>query len=157
MKNLEKEYDVYRFDIKTNENKILQKYTDTIKSHKYFDIRLQEAKSDNLLIISEYSIQKIFSLLEEFPEEHILFLYLGDKRKDNNKPNKLLVCSPSEIKETTHTYDSRIDINGIEAKLESFIENKFQRCFYIFSILYYMIAGLLLIHLLKFLLSKEVT
>jgi hypothetical protein len=33
MKNLEKEFDVHRYDIKTSEKKIFKKYTDTIKSH----------------------------------------------------------------------------------------------------------------------------
>ena len=80
MRNLEKEYEVHRFDIRTSEKKIFKKYSDTIKSHEQFDIRLDDSSSDDLLTIKESSIQKIFSLIDECPEEHILFLYLGEKK-----------------------------------------------------------------------------
>ena len=63
----EKEYEVHRYDIKTSEKKILRKYTDTIKAHDIFDIRLEENNNEQILNIKEYSIQKIFSLINEFP------------------------------------------------------------------------------------------
>ena len=78
MKNLEKEYEVHRFDIKTSEKKIFKKYSETIKSHSDFDIRLEEYKLAQIVKIKEYSIEKIFSFINEYPEEHILFLYLSE-------------------------------------------------------------------------------
>lgn len=162
MKNLEKEYEVHRYDIKTNEKRIVKKYTDIIKIHGEFDIRINDSNSDELLTINEYSIQKIFSLLEEYPEEHILFLYLNDERDKNLKQNKNL-----HINMTDTTIDSSNQLNSSGIRLDTFdIEipsnqevikaNKNLQYFCIFSILYYIIAGLLLIHLLKFLFSKEV-
>ena len=163
MKNLEKEYEVNRFDIKTSEKKILKKYTDTIRIHGELDIRINESNSDELISISEYSLQKIFSLIEEYPEEHVLFLYLSEYKNQNTKQNE-----KSNINiHTIDSIDSSNALNASEIRLDTFDiesppnqeiikENKNPLYICIFSILYFIIAGLLLIHLLQFLFSKEV-
>ena len=163
MKNLEKEYEVNRFDIKTSEKKILKKYTDTIRIHGELDIRINESISDELISISEFSLQKIFSLIEEYPEEHVLFLYLSEYKNQNTKQNE-----KSNINiHTIDSIDSSNALNASEIRLDTFDiesppnqeiikENKNPLYICIFSILYFIIAGLLLIHLLQFLFSKEV-
>ena len=163
MKNLEKEYEVNRFDIKTSEKKILKKYTDTIRIHGELDIRINESISDELISISEFSLQKIFSLIEEYPEEHVLFLYLSEYKNQNTKQNE-----KSNINiHTIDSIDSSNALNASEIRLDTFDiesppnqeiikENKSPLYICIFSILYFIIAGLLLIHLLQFLFSKEV-
>ena len=163
MKNLEKEYEVNRFDIKTSEKKILKKYTDTIRIHGELDIRINESISDELISISEFSLQKIFSLIEEYPEEHVLFLYLSEYKNQNTKQNE-----KSNINiHTIDSIDSSNALNASEIRLDTFDiesppnqeiikENKNPVYICIFSILYFIIAGLLLIHLLQFLFSKEV-
>ena len=163
MKNLEKEYEVNRFDIKTSEKKILKKYTDTIRIHGELDIRINESISDELISISEFSLQKIFSLIEEYPEEHVLFLYLSEYKNQNTKQNE-----KSNVNiHTIDSIDSSNALNASEIRLDTFDiesppnqeiikENKNPLYICIFSILYFIIAGLLLIHLLQFLFSKEV-
>ena len=164
MKSLEKEYEVHRFDIRTSEKKIFSKYSDTIKSHSYFDIRLEEVKSNQLVKIKEYSIEKIFSLINEYPEEHILFLYLSEYNipKINQKQTKHITIPILD------SSDSNNDLNSSDLRLETFDneslpsnseiikENKNPQYICIFSVLYYIISGLLLIHLLQFIFSKEV-
>ena len=163
MKNLEKEYEVNRFDIKTSEKKILKKYTDTIRIHGELDIRINESISDELISISEYSLQKIFSLIEEYPEEHVLFLYLSEYKNQYTKQNE----KPNINIQTIDSIDSSNALNASEIRLDTFDiesppnqeiikENKNPLYICIFSILYFIIAGLLLIHLLQFLFSKEV-
>ena len=88
MKKLEKEYDINRYDIKTSEKLILKKYSETIKSHDYFDIRLEHYIINEIINIKQKSLRKIFSLAKEIPEEHILFLYMGEN--GNNKNNNFL-------------------------------------------------------------------
>ena len=88
MKNLEKEYDINRYDIKTSEKLILKKYSENIKNHQKFDIRLEHYENKEIIIINQKSLLKIFSYIEELPEEHILFLYMGEN--GNNKNNNFL-------------------------------------------------------------------
>ena len=163
MKNLEKEYEVNRFDIKTSEKKILKKYTDTIRKHGELHIRVNESNSNELLTISEYSLQKTFSLIEEYPEEHVLFLYLSDYKNQNIKQNEKSLLNMH----TMDNIDSSNQLNSSEIRLDTFDiesppnqeiikENKSPQYICIFSILYFIIAGLLLIHLLQFLFSKKV-
>ena len=157
MKSLEKEYEVDRFDIKTSEKKIFKKYTDTIKAHKQLDIRLE---SNKLLSIKEYSIQKIFSLICEYPEEYILFLYLSNNKhhKNESKQINIPILESTELNNEFNSSDIRLDtfdVEGTTSSIEHIKENKNQ--FYcIFSIIYFIMAGLLSLHILKFLFSKEV-
>lgn len=164
MKKLEKEYEVHRYDIRINEKKIVKKYTDIIKNHKELDIRINESNSEELLTINEYSIQKILSLIEECPEEHILFLYLSDYKNQNIKPNEkaninfpIYETSNDSINQLNSS-DIRLDVFDSESppNQEKINEDKNSQYFCIYSILYYIIAGLILIHLLQFLFSKEV-
>lgn len=155
MRNLEKEYEVHRFDIRTSEKKIFKKYSDTIKTHEQFDIRLDDSSSDDLLTIKESSIQKIFSLIDECPEEHILFLYLGEKK---NIPLTVSIYDTSLISNQLNTSD-RLDTYDIEnpsIKQEVIKENRETQYYCIFSILYFIIAGLLTIHFLQYICSKQV-
>ena len=160
MKSLEKEYEVHRFDIKTSEKKIFKKYTDTIKAHKKLDIRLEEARSNQLLSIKEFSIHKIFSLICECPEEYILFLYLSKNRhqKNYNKQTNIPILDSSEINNELNSSDIRLDTfdaEGSSYNTENIKENK-NLHYCIFSILYFIMASLLGLHILKFLFSKEV-
>ena len=166
MKKLEKEYEVHRFDIKTSEKKIFKKYTDTIKSHQNFDIRLQENKWNELIKIQEYSIQKIFYMIKEYPEEYILFLFLSEYKmplinKNSKKHISLPTLDTSELSNNQlNSSDIRLEISDLESPTsnpEIIKENNNPQYICIFSILYYIIAGLLLIHLLKFIFSKEVS
>ena len=159
MKKFEKEYEVHRYDIKTSEKKILRKYSDTIKAHDIFDIRLEENNTEQILNIKEYSIQKIFSLINEFPEEHILFLYLNEN--NNKKHNQNIDVSLPLIELNNQLNSSEIRLSSYDTEIlppkqEIVKENKNPQYFCIFSILYFIIAGLLLIHLIQFILSKEV-
>ena len=168
MKNLEKEYEVHRFDIKTSENKIIKKYSEIIRIHGQFDIRIEENKSGDLLNIKDYSIQKIFSLIKEYPEEHILFLYLSEiknpKQVNNqtirqNKQTNVSLLDSSEINNPLNSSEIRLNLYDIESpqtNTEVIRENKNFQYMCISSILYFVIAGLLLIHLLQFIFSKEV-
>ena len=161
MKNLEKEYEVHRYDIRTSEKKIFKKYSDVIKSHSDFDIRLEEYKTNQLIKIKEYSIQKIFSLINEFPEESILFLFLSEYKPQKSIPKKNIpILDTSDFNIQLNSSDVRLDINDLEnppSNPEIIKENKNPQYICIFSILYFIICGLLLIHLLQFVFSKEVS
>ena len=160
MKSLEKEYEVHRYDIKTSEKKIFKKYSDVIKAHTDFDIRLEEDKTNQLIKIKEYSIQKIFSLINEFPEECILFLYLSEYKPQKPIPKKhVQVLDTSDINIQLNSSDVRLDINDLDSppsNPEIIKENKNPQYICIFSILYFIICGLLIIHLLQFIFNKEV-
>ena len=167
MKNLEKQYEVHRFDIKTSENKIIKKYSEIIRIHGQFDIRIEENKSEDLLNIKDYSLQKIFSLIKEYPEEHILFLYLSEiknpKQVNNqnrqNRQTNVSLLDSSEINNPLNSSEIRLNLYDIESpptNTEIIRENKNAQYICISSILYFVIAGLLLIHLLQFIFSKEV-
>ena len=155
MKNLEKEYDVHRYDIKTSEKKIFKKYSDTIKAHELFDIRLDDSPSDDLLTLKETSIQKIFSLIDECPEEHILFLYLSEKK---NIPLTVSINDSSLISSPLNTSDrlDSYDIENPSIRQEIIKENRETQYYCIFSILYFIMAGLLTIHFLQYICSKQV-
>lgn len=159
MKNLEKEYDVHRYDIKTSEKKIFKKYSETIKSHESFDIRLNDDNSDELLTVKEYSIEKIFSLLDEYPEEHILFLYLIENK---NPPSiSLPVSEPSSSFVVNQLNSSEIRLDPYDSESppslqENTLEYKISQYYCIFSLIYYIMAGLITIHFLQFLCSKQV-
>ena len=161
MKKLEKEYEVHRYDIKTSEKKIFKKYSDVIRAHSYLDIRLEEDKSNQLIKIKEYSIQKIFSLINEFPEESILFLYLSEYKPQKPLPNRHVpILDTSDINIQLNSSDARIDFNDFESppsNPEIIKENKNPQYICIFSILYFIISGVLLIHILQFIFSKEVS
>ena len=158
MKKLEKEYEVDRFDIKTSEIKIFKKYTDTIKDHEAFDVRLEESNSNELLSIKEYSVQKIFSLINEYPEEHILFLYLNQNK--NKRHNQTIDVSLPIIELNNQLNSSivRLDVydnDSLPTKQET-LKNTSNQILCIFSVIYFIIGGLLLIHFLQFIFSKEV-
>ena len=156
MKKLEKEYEVDRFDIKTSEKKIFKKYTDTIKDHEVVDVRLEESNSDELLSIKEYSVQKIFSLINEYPEEHILFLYLNKNKKHNQTID---VSFPIiELNKQLNSSIMRSDVydnDSLPTKQET-LKNTSNQILCILSVIYFIIGGLLLIHFLQFIFSKEV-
>lgn len=159
MKQLEKEYEVDRFDIKTSEKKIIKKYTDTIKEHESFDVRIEENNSNELISIKEYSLQKIFSLINEYPEEHILFLYLNPDI--NKRHNQIDVSLPIiELNNQLNSSIMRLEPYDNETPTSSKHEiqkySKSNQILCLFSIIYFIIGGLLLIHFLQFLFSKEV-
>ena len=167
MKNLEKEFEVHRFDIKTSEKKIIKKYSDTIKIHGVLDIRLEEKKFNNLLKIKDYSLQKIFSLIKEYPEEHILFLYLCEnknqrqilKKDKQNIQTNVSMLDTSDINNPLNSSEVRLGLYDIESSpshSELLNENRNPQYICIFSILYFILAGLLLIHLLQFIFSQNV-
>jgi hypothetical protein len=159
MKKLEKEYEVDRFDIKTSEKKIFKKYTDTIKEHEVFDVRIEENNSNELISIKQFSLQKIFSLIDEYPEEHILFLYLNPDI--NKRHNQIDVSLPIiELNNQLNSSIMRLEPYDSETPTSSKHEiqkySKSNQILCLFSIIYFIIGGLLLIHFLQFLFSKEV-
>ena len=159
MKNLEKEYDINRYDIKTSEKLILKKYSETIKSHQHFDIRLEHYTMKEIIIINQKSLKKIFSLAKEIPEEHILFLYMGES--GNNKNNNFLPpIDTSLLINNFNNSDTRLDNFNLKRKNqeqgEIIVNPKISQYLCIFSILFFIMAGLLLIHFLQFILSEQV-
>lgn len=158
MKKLEKEFEVHRYDIRTSEKKIFKKYTETIRTHGQFDIRLDDNSSKELLTINEYSLEKIFSLMNEYPEEHILFLYLNED-KDKNKPLFIPKVDSSFMNSTLNSAELRLNSYETESntiKPEIIKENKITQYYCIFCIIYFIMAGLITIHFLQFLFSKQV-
>ena len=159
MKNLEKEYDINRYDIKTSEKLILKKYSETIKSHQHFDIRLEHYTMKEIIIINQKSLKKIFSLAKEIPEEHILFLYMGES--GNNKNNNFLPpIDTSLLINNFNNSDTRLDNFNLKRKNqeqgEIIVNPKISQYLCIFSILFFIMAGLLLIHFLQFIFSEQV-
>ena len=159
MKNLEKEYDISRYDIKTSEKLILKKYSETIKNHDYFDIRLENYQTNEILNIKRKSLEKIFSLAKEMAEEHVLFLYMGEN--GNNKNNNfipsidtsLLINNFNNSDKKLNTFDlNKKNINqGV-----IIVNQKISQYLCIFSILSFIMAGLLFIHFLQFIFSEQV-
>ena len=159
MKNLEKEYDINRYDIKTSEKLILKKYSETIKSHQHFDIRLEHYTMKEIIIINQKSLKKIFSLAKEIPEEHILFLYMGES--GNNKNNNFLPpIDTSLLINNFNNSDMRLDNFDLKKKNqeegEIIVNPKISQYLCIFSILFFIMAGLLFIHFLQFIFSEQV-
>ena len=159
MKNLEKEYDINRYDIKTSEKLILKKYSETIKSHQHFDIRLEHYTMKEIIIINQKSLKKIFSLAKEIPEEHILFLYMGESGKNKNN-NFLPPIDTSLLINNFNNSDTRLDNFNLKRKNqeqgEIIVNPKISQYLCIFSILFFIMAGLLLIHFLQFIFSEQV-
>ena len=159
MKNLEKEYDINRYDIKTSEKLILKKYSETIKSHQHFDIRLEHYTMKEIIIINQKSLKKIFSLAKEIPEEHILFLYMGESGKNKNN-NFLPPIDTSLLINNFNNSDMRLDNFDLKKKNqeegEIIVNPKISQYLCIFSILLFIMAGLLFIHFLQFIFSEQV-
>ena len=159
MKNLEKEYDINRYDIKTSEKLILKKYSETIKSHQHFDIRLEHYTMKEIIIINQKSLKKIFSLAREMPEEHILFLYMGESGKNKNN-NFLPPIDTSLLINNFNNSDMRLDNFDLKKKNqeegEIIVNPKISQYLCIFSILFFIMAGLLFIHFLQFIFSEQV-
>ena len=159
MKNLEKEYDINRYDIKTSEKLILKKYSETIKSHQHFDIRLEHYTMKEIIIINQKSLKKIFSLAKEIPEEHILFLYMGESGKNKNN-NFLPPIDTSLLINNFNNSDTRLDNFNLKRKNqeqgEIIVNPKISQYLCIFSILFFIMAGLLFIHFLQFIFSEQV-
>jgi hypothetical protein len=159
MKNLEKEYDINRYDIKTSEKLILKKYSETIKSHQHFDIRLEHYTMKEIIIINQKSLKKIFSLAKEIPEEHILFLYMGESGKNKNN-NFLPPIDTSLLINNFNNSDMRLDNFDLKKKNqeegEIIVNPKISQYLCIFSILFFIMAGLLFIHFLQFIFSEQV-
>ena len=159
MKNLEKEYDINRYDIKTSEKLILKKYSETIKSHQHFDIRLEHYTMKDIIIINQKSLKKIFSLAKEIPEEHILFLYMGESGKNKNN-NFLPPIDTSLLINNFNNSDMRLDNFNLKKKNqeegEIIVNPKISQYLCIFSILFFIMAGLLFIHFLQFIFSEQV-
>ena len=159
MKNLEKEYDINRYDIKTSEKLILKKYSETIKSHQHFDIRLEHYTMKDIIIINQKSLKKIFSQSKEMPEEHILFLYMGESGKNKNN-NFLPPIDTSLLINNFNNSDMRLDNFDLKKKNqeegEIIVNPKISQYLCIFSILFFIMAGLLFIHFLQFIFSEQV-
>ena len=159
MKNLEKEYDINRYDIKTSEKLILKKYSEVIKLHDKFDIRLEHKKNNDVMTIKQKSLKKVFSLAKEIPEEHILFLFMGEN--GNNKNNNFLPpIDTSLLINNFNNSDTRLDNFNLKRKNqeqgEIIVNPKISQYLCIFSILFFIMAGLLLIHFLQFIFSEQV-
>ena len=157
MKNLEKEYDINRYDIKTSEKLILKKYSETIKSHQHFDIRLEHYTMKEIIIINQKSLKKIFSLAKEIPEEHILFLYMGESGKNKNN-NFLPPIDTSLLINNFNNSDTNLaSYNLGKSNQKEIIANpKISQYLCVFSILFFIMAGLLFIHFLQFIFSEQV-
>ncbi len=159
MKNLEKEYDINRYDIKTSEKLILKKYSETIKSHDHFDIRLEHFQWNEIMTIEQKSLKKIFSLVKELPEEHILFLYMGENGNNKNY-NFLPPIDTSLLINNLNNSDNKLDSfkynkqNTREG--ENIVNPKISQFLCIFSVLFFIMAGLLFIHFLQFIFSEQV-
>ena len=159
MKNLEKEYDINRYDIKTSEKLILKKYSETINNHQKFDIRLERYENKEIIIINQKSLLKIFSSIEELPEEHILFLYMGEN--DNNKNNNFIPSiDTSSLINNFNNSDKKLNTVDLNKKIinkgEIIVNQKISQYLCIFSILFFIMAGLLFIHFLQFIFSEQV-
>ena len=157
MKNLEKEYDISRYDIKTSEKLILKKYSETIKNHDYFDIRLENYQTNEILNIKRKSLEKIFSLAKEMAEEHVLFLYMGEN--GNNKNNNFLppIDTSLLINNFNNSDTNLASYNLGKSNQKEIIANpKISQYLCVFSILFFIMAGLLFIHFLQFIFSEQV-
>ena len=159
MKKLEKEYDINRYDIKTSEKLILKKYSETIKKHNQFDIRLEHYTTKEIINIKQKSLLKIFSLAKEIPEEHILFLYMGENGNNKNY-NFLPPIDTSLLINNLNNSDTKLDTFNLKRrnidKEDNIINQKISQYLCVFSILFFIMAGLLFIHFLQFVFSEQV-
>ena len=159
MKNLEKEYDINRYDIKTSEKLILKEYSEIIKSREQFDVRLEHYTGEKMLIIKQKSLKRMFSLAKEIPEEHILFLYMGENGNNKNY-NFLPPIDTSLLINNLDNSDKKLgnfkfNKNKIKEG-ETIVNPKISQYFCIFSILFFIMSGLLFIHFMQFIFSEQV-
>ena len=159
MKNLEKEYDINRYDIKTSEKLILKEYSEIIKSREQFDVRLEHYTGEKLLIIKQKSLKRMFSLAKEIPEEHILFLYMGENGNNKNY-NFLPPIDTSLLINNLDNSDKKLgnfkfNKNKIKEG-ETIVNPKISQYLCIFSILFFIMSGLLFIHFMQFIFSDQV-
>lgn len=180
MKNLEYFFNVERDDIETTDKKLLEKYSNITKKHKYLDLRLNTPNllDNELLSINVKSIKKIFDFLEtEIPEEHILYLFEKKKKEKKHKIKKskneyiIDTSSPNneQISETKEENDENeeneekrefltLEVeNPVLKKFKTLTHQIMKTYYFIFSILCFIIAILFTIHLFKYLISKYVS
>ena len=159
MKNLEKEYDINRYDISTSDKLFLKQYSEIIKSHDQFDIRLEHRSKEEILTLTQKSMRKIFSLVKEIPEEHILFLYMGENGNNKNF-NFLPPIDTSLLINNLDNSDKKlgsIKFNKNKMKKnQTNINPQISQYLCIFSILFFIMSGLLFIHFMQFILSEQV-
>jgi hypothetical protein len=159
MKNLEKEYDINRYDISTSDKLFLKQYSEIIKSHDQFDIRLEHRIKEEMLTLTQKSMRKIFSLVKEIPEEHILFLYMGENGNNKNF-NFLPPIDTSLLINNLDNSDKKlgsIKFNKNKMKKnQTNIKPQISQYLCIFSILFFIMSGLLFIHFMQFILSEQV-
>ena len=179
MKNLEYFYNIERDDLETNDKKILEKYSKITKKHKYLDLRLNtpNAFDNDLLSINVKSIKKIFDFLgNEIPEEHILYLYLIEKKtkekkhKNKKSKNEYIIDNSSpdnelknESKEENDENEEKREFltleveNPVLKKFKTLTHQIMKTYYFVFCILCFIIAILFTIHLFKYLISKYVS
>ena len=96
--------------------------------------------------------------MNEYPEEHILFLYLNED-KNKNKNFFIPKVDTSFMNSTLNSAELRLNSYETESntiKPEIIKENKITQYYCIFCIIYFIMAGLITIHFLQFLFSKQV-
>ena len=179
MKNLEYFYNVERDDIEMSDKKLLEKYSKITKKHKYLDLRLNTPNEfDNgLLSINVKSIKKIFDfLVNEIPEEHILYLYLIEKKtkekkhKNKKSKNEYRIDTSSadnelknEAKEENDENEEKREFltleveNPVLKKFKTLTHQIMKTYYFVFCRLCFIIAILFTMHLFKYLISKYVS
>ena len=159
MKNLEKEYDINRYDISTSDKLFLKQYSEIIKAHDQFDVRFEHFTIKETLTIKKKSMGKIFSLGNEMPEEHIFFFYMGENGNNKNY-NFLPPIDTSLLINNLDNSDKKLgNIKFNKKKMkesETNINPKMSQYFCIFSILFFIMSGLLFIHFMQFIFSEQV-
>ena len=170
MENLEKIFIVERKDIEIKDKKILHKYTKIKNRHKAFDIRFNNINSD-LIIVNNESIQKIFNfLIEEVPEEHILFLFEKELNEKKIEPKNEFIISTNtnnkkneeeneenEEKKQFLTLEIENPENPVLKKFRTVTHQIMKKYYFIFFILCFIIAILFSIHFFSYLISKELS
>ena len=162
MEILTKDFIIKRKDLETNDKKIVHKYSKIIKNHGFIDIRLN--KEYDLIKINNRSINKIFDFLEEeIPEEHILFLFEKEYKEDKIKQKKEYIISRDKKIENEKNEENEEKKEFLTLEIENPVLKKFKtvthqimkKYYYIFFIFCFIIAILFTIHLLSYLISKE--
>ena len=163
MNNLNLHYLVERKDIEFQEKKIFLKYSNILKRHKVLDLRLN-VKNPNkeLITIDNFSVNKIFSFLEnDIPEEFVLFLY--DKTEEDT--NELTINTDKqkeqeeidEEKKEFLTLEIENPPNPILKKYRTLTYQIMKKYYFCFCILSFIIAILFTLHLFSYLIDKEVS
>lgn len=183
MKNLGKEYEVHRKDLKTKDKKLIKKHSDVLKKHKFYDVRIEklsDKENKKPIKIKSKSIETIFELINDknvIIEEHALFLFLCEKKRKtshnslNINDSELIDSSVINVPSSSErafidernknsifeidetTNDTSIRISMNEKKMK----NKISIFFCVFSVIFFIEAVLLFYHLLKFFLSDQVS